>query len=102
MNKYHAKPTIVDNVRFASAREASRYKELCLLLHSGAITNLELQPRYPLRVNGVLVCHYIADFRYTDADGREHVEDAKGVRTRTYILKRKLMLACHGIHVEEV
>ena len=30
------------------------------------------------------------------------VEDAKGVRTDTYIIKRKLMLERHGIRIREV
>ena len=30
------------------------------------------------------------------------VEDAKGVRTPEYIIKRKLMLYLHGIRVREV
>jgi hypothetical protein len=30
------------------------------------------------------------------------VEDAKGVRTDEYILKRKLMLLVHGVKIREV
>jgi hypothetical protein len=29
------------------------------------------------------------------------VEDSKGVRTPVYKLKKKLMLACHGIEIRE-
>ena len=46
---------------------------------------------------------YVADFVYTDAEtGENIVEDAKGVRTKDYIIKRKLMLAVHSIKVKEV
>jgi Protein of unknown function (DUF1064) len=102
MNKYHAKPTIVDNVRFASAREASRYKELCLLRASGAISHLELQPRYDLIVNGRKIGFYKADFRYISSDGQSHIEDAKGVRTAVYALKKRIVEALYGITIEEV
>lgn len=47
------------------------------------------------------VC-YVADFVYTIAEtGENVVEDSKGVRTKDYIIKRKLMLAVHGIRIKE-
>ncbi len=46
---------------------------------------------------------YIADFVYTDNEtGQMVVEDTKGVRTKEYIIKRKLMLYIHGIRIKEV
>lgn len=39
--------------------------------------------------------------RYTDLKLLE-AADAKGVRTREYVIKRKLMLYNKGIHVREV
>lgn len=102
-SKYHAIPTEVEGIRFASRMEARRYQELRLLEGAGEIRDLEVQPRYPLRVNGRLICTYVADFRYWDVrEGRQIVEDAKGVRTSTYKIKAKLMAACHGITVREV
>uniref|UniRef100_UPI004024EFF0 DUF1064 domain-containing protein n=1 Tax=Prevotellamassilia timonensis TaxID=1852370 RepID=UPI004024EFF0 len=48
-------------------------------------------------------CRYIADFVYTDCTtGQTVVEDTKGVRTKEYIIKRKLMLHVHGIRIKEV
>lgn len=44
---------------------------------------------------------YIADFAYIQ-DGVAVVEDVKGLRTREYVLKRKMMLYFHGIRVKEV
>lgn len=69
---------------------------------AGEIKNLELQTRYPLRVNGVLVCTYVPDFEYDDVStGRHVVEDTKGTVTREYRIKRKLMKAVHGVEVLE-
>lgn len=46
-------------------------------------------------------CSYIADFVYTE-NGNTVVEDTKGMRTKDYIIKRKLMLWIHGIRIKEV
>ena len=45
---------------------------------------------------------YVADFVYKDRDGRQVVEDAKGVHTPVYRLKKRWMLAEHGIEIVEV
>lgn len=102
MNKYRAVKTEVDGVFFDSKKEAHRYTELKILERAGIISKLEMQKTYELRVNGVLICKYRADFVYLDQNGREVVEDVKGVRTRDYALKAKLMIACHGLRVVEV
>ncbi|MGD9714830.1 MAG: DUF1064 domain-containing protein [Thermomicrobiales bacterium] len=101
-SKYKAVRTTLDGITFASKREAERYATLKLLEKAGDITKLELQPRYPLVVNDQLVGNYVADFRYRDEQGNTVVEDAKGVKTPVYKLKKKLMKAIYGIEVREV
>ncbi len=102
-HKYGAIPTVVDDIRFASKKEAQRYSQLKLLLQAGEITNLELQPKYRLEVNGIHVGDYVADFRY-ERDGETIVEDVKSPATKTpvYRLKKKLMKAIHGVEITEV
>jgi len=102
MNKYRAVKTEIDGQVFDSKREAMRWSELKMLERSKIISDLKRQVPYELRVNGVLICKYIADFVYLDQQGREVVVDVKGVRTPVYRLKSKLMLACHGLRVIEV
>lgn len=103
MTKYGAKRTEVDGTWFASRREAERYKELRLLEAGGVISELELQPRFPLTVNGKKICVYVADFRYLDNEtGEVTIEDVKGVRTDVFKLKAKLLDAVHGITVREI
>ena len=46
-------------------------------------------------------CAYIADFVYTE-NGKIVVEDTKGLRTKDYIIKRKLMVRVYGIRIREV
>lgn len=95
---------------FDSAREARRYGELRLLERQGVIHDLECQVAFELipaqkDKTGKTVerkCSYIADFVYVDGVGDLHVEDAKGMRTEVYKIKRKLMLFKYGIRIEEV
>lgn len=98
--KYGAQPVIVDGLRFASKKEAARYRELKAWQDAGGIGGLELQPRYPLVVNGEKVGTYVADFRYR-RDGEAITEDVKGVKTPLYKLKAKLVKALYGIEILE-
>lgn len=100
MSKYNAIPTWVDGIKFASASEARRYRELKLLESAGEITDLELQVKYPCIVNGVKVCDYISDFDYTEG-GKRITEDVKGFKTPAYRLKKKLIFALYGITISE-
>ena len=105
--KYKARPMTIDGIRFASQREGSRYRALKLLERAGEITGLELQPVFVL-APGVLVpgekrklpaLRYVADFAYTDSDGRRVV--LKGVQTPVFRLKMHL-LALQGVAVKVV
>lgn len=119
--KYGNAKSEVDGEIFDSRKEARRYIELQWLLKAGTITDLHRQVRFELipaqrepdtigprggRKPGKLIekeVSYIADFVYTDTEtGRRIVEDTKGVRTKEYIIKRKLMLYVHGIRIREV
>ena len=97
---------------FDSQREARRYDELYLLLKAGQIKDLRLQQTFTLQesyvtaegemVRGIV---YKADFVYWMDFGGEWtriVEDAKGVQTDGYKLKKKLMHEKLGITVQEV
>ena len=120
---YNVKTRALDGAVFDSYKEARRWDELLLLQRAGKITDLQRQVRYELipaqyqtyerygkkgqrlkdgvRLLEKSVC-YVADFVYTIAEtGENIVEDSKGVRTKDYIIKRKLMLAVHGIRIKE-
>lgn len=106
-HKYRAEPTIVDNIRFDSRKEANRYLELKLLEYVGSIRDLTLQPRYDLiACNGEICGTFRADFKYFDlAKQREEVEDVKGgpaTRTEAYRLRKRFAEACHGIRITEI
>lgn len=101
-NKFRNEPKTVDGIRFASKLEANRYLQLKMMKAGGLITDFIIQQTYYLEVNGIHICRYIADFEITWADGRVTVEDTKGVETPEFKLKKKLMLAIHGIEIELV
>ena len=101
--KYGNKKTVVNGIKFDSKWEAERYLYIKSLERAGRVKDLELQVRFNLIVNDQKICAYIADFRYKrkDKDGEWHeiVEDAKGVETPEFKLKKKLMKACLGIDI---
>lgn len=103
MTKYNNKKTVVDGIKFDSKAEAARYVELKGMEEGGYITKLSRQVPFLLipKQCGERSVKYIADFVYF-VDGRQVVEDVKGVRTPVYNLKRKLMLQVHGIKIKEV
>lgn len=120
MRKYGSKKVIFDGISFDSKKEAHRYCELKLLLRAGKISNLELQKPFELipaqrepstmtktgkeKLGRVIEqsVKYIADFVYIDDSGKTVVEDTKGVKTKDYIIKRKLMLYVYGIRIKEI
>jgi hypothetical protein len=104
--KFGSKPKrCSENVWHQSTLEARRCTELHLMQKGGLIRELEAHPqhRYRLECNGVHICDYLADFVYVDTEtGAIVAEDTKGFRTREFIIKSRLMLACHQIQVVEI
>lgn len=122
MNKYHN----VKTRGYDSRKEAERARVLHLLERAGKIHDLREQVPYELipkqtemgtRIvtrRGKTVMQtvervverpvsYVADFVYYDPITEETVvEDAKGVRTKEYVIKRKLLLWIYGIRIKEV
>jgi len=47
------------------------------------------------------ICNYIADFVYKDREGNLVVEDPKGARTQLYRIKKRLMISCHNVEIQE-
>ncbi len=102
-NKYRNRKTMRGGILFDSKKEADRFTELQILERGGLISNLELQPKFAIVINGVKVCDYVGDFQYMRT-GEKIIEDVKSEMTRklpVYRLKFKLMKACHGITILE-
>lgn len=121
-SKYNARKVAVDGIAFDSVREARRYKDLKLMQQAGKISDLRLQVPFELvpaqyELSGEVYTKgkhkgqlkrgkciekaviYRADFVYTE-NGRQIVEDAKGMPTKDYIIKRKLFRQLYGDQYE--
>ena len=101
----------LDGERFDSRREMRRWAILNMMLKSKPpeISDLRRQVKIALigRDGPILTptgkqMHYVADFVYRDErTGAEVVEDAKGHKTDTYVMKRAI-LAAQGVQIVEV
>ena len=118
-SKYHSRKVVTEDGVFDSRKEYKRWLELKTLERAGKIQDLERQVRIELipairepdrigkrggRIKGKVIersVSYVADFKYYDPEIGYIYEDVKGVRTKDYILKRKILLWRHGIKVRE-
>lgn len=117
-SKYGNRKVVRDGIKFDSEREEARFGELKVLHAMGKIRDLWLQVNFTL-VEGYKTIEgkrikpmvYRADFTYEratepDCNGTVHwlreVEDAKGAKTKDYLLKKKLMQDKFGITIREV
>ena len=108
-NKFGAKPTEVNGIRFDSKHEAKRYGELLVLEREGKIRDLEVQVPIklqgrdgPLKTRTGRPMRLTLDFSYVDTEtGLTVYEDAKGKPTRDYEV-RKAVAEAMGIEVTEV
>lgn len=96
----------MDGITFDSRKEADRYLVLKGMEEDGTIEDLRRQVRYELvpafDVDGrhYRPVYYVADFVYVE-DGKEVVEDVKGMITDVYRLKSKLFARRYGKVIKE-
>lgn len=106
-NKYHNKKAIYDGIKFDSVKEKNRYIGLKQLERLGVIQNLqrqvkyELQPSFKLNGKTIRSITYIADFVYIQ-DNKEIIEDVKGMRTKEYLLKKKMFEYKYQKEIKEI
>ncbi len=97
-----------ETIAIDSGREAKRWSTLVTMQKAGLIKDLERQVTYAFGTGDDVVRYvdskrrmlYKADFRYVE-DGALVVEDAKGMKTREYLIKKALMWHFHKIKVRE-
>lgn len=106
MSKYNNKKVAIDGINFDSQKEAARYAVLRLLERGKAISDLRLQVAFVLapaiNLNGRKKpsLRYIADFVYME-NGKQVIEDVKGMLTEVYKVKRHLMIV-NGYEIREI
>jgi predicted Zn-ribbon and HTH transcriptional regulator len=117
--KYHNKKTVIDGITFDSQAEARYYLQLKALKQAGEVAVIECHPLFTLlptywkccgivrgslelkkggkcpdcgkKVPATRAITYSADFRVTYADGRVEVVDVKGMETRAFQMRKKLL-----------
>jgi hypothetical protein len=115
-SKYGNRWTVVDGIKFQSAKEAQRWGELKLLALAGEIHTIDRQ--YPFRYwnsdNKDVIFTYDIDFRYYSIPRRQWVhEDVKAIDKKTgktpmtaayrmFRLKKALIEDRYGFKIEEV
>ena len=111
MNKYSAKKMCYKGETFDSKAEFRRWQELKLMERAGEIRDLRRQVKHELipaqydssRKLLERAITYTSDFEYIDNRTKGFVvEDVKGMKTKDYIIKRKLMLYIYKIKIREV
>ncbi len=97
-HKFNAVKTVRDDITFHSKKEAKRYDELVLLKASGEV--LFFLRQVPFHMPGKV--KYLCDFMVFWADDTVTVEDVKGMKTATYIMKKKMVEALYPIKITEI
>ena len=108
-SKYRNEKVYLDGIKFDSNRECQRYIELKTMQKAGLIKDLELQKRFVLQEGYVMQgkkirpITYVADFVYFDIENQKTVvEDAKGMRTDVYKMKKKMFEYRYQIPIIEI
>jgi|TARA_Y100000310_G_C20704007_1_gene833003 hypothetical protein len=103
-SKYKNKKTKYQGILYDSMLEAKVAKYLNMLKSARnmkeEVVAYERQVKFPVHVNGHLICTLILDFMLGFADGRTEYWDAKGIQTPVFRLKKKLVEAFYGIKIK--
>lgn len=99
MSKYHNRKVTIDGFTFHSQKEGDYYCEVKLRFNAGDILGFELQPEFILQeafTDSMGKKHraikYKADFRILHSVYEQEIVDVKGMKTKEYMIKKKLFL----------
>lgn len=97
-HKFKAKPTEVDDIKFASRKEAKYYTELKLRQRNGEV--LFFLRQVPVHLPGTT--KYVVDFLVFLADGSVEFVDVKGMETDMFKLKKRQVEALYPFEIKIV
>jgi len=97
-HKFGAQAIEHDGYKFPSKKEGRYYEELKLRIKAKEVIFFLRQ--VPFHLPGGVI--YRVDFQEFHADGTVHFVDAKGMRTKEYISKKKITEALYPVRIEEV
>jgi len=96
-HKFNAKPTTINGIRFDSKKEAKYYIEL--LIRRDQLKEIVFFLRQvPFHLPGNV--KYVVDFQEFHADGTVHFIDVKGMKTKDFIMKKKMVEDLYPVDIE--
>ena len=104
-NKYNVSPKeerMMGEKIYDSKLERDYAKHLLLLVAAKEVHHFIEQIPFEIVVNKIKICKYVLDFKITYTSDKIEYIDCKGFLTPNYRLKKKLMLAIHGIQIKEI
>jgi hypothetical protein len=100
----------IDGHTFDSKKEAEFYGQLKIKKNAGLIKDFQMQVRYDIIVNSIMIGKYFLDFLVENNDGSIEYIDIKGkdsktnkfIKTGVFALKKRLVEAIYGINISMV
>ena len=94
-SKFNNVPTRHNGTSYDSRLEARYAAHLDILKRGGEIQDWTLKRTFRLDVNGKHVCKFTPDFFVIGKHGREEIHETKGIATRDFMIRWKLMQALY-------
>ena len=97
-HKYNAVKTECDGIKFDSKKEAQYYRDLKLRKAVGEV--IQYLRQVPFHLPGGV--RYVVDFMEFHSDGTVHFVDVKGMQTKDFIMKKKMVESLYAPIIIEV
>lgn len=109
-SKFNNVKVDIDGHTFDSKKEAEFYGQLKIKKNAGLIKDFQMQVRYDIIVNSIMIGKYFLDFLVENNDGSIEYIDIKGkdsktnkfIKTGVFALKKRLVEAIYGINISMV
>jgi len=109
-SKFNNVKVDIDGHNFDSKKEAEFYGQLKIKKNAGLIKDFQMQVRYDIIVNSIMIGKYFLDFLIENNDGSIEYIDIKGkdsktnkfIKTGVFALKKRLVEAIYGINISMV
>jgi hypothetical protein len=87
-----------DGIKFDSKKEARYYDQLKLRVKSGEV--LFFLRQVPLHLPGGV--RYVVDFQEFHSDGTVRFVEVKGMQTKDFVMKKKMVESIYPVEIEVV
>lgn len=97
-HKFNAVRTEIDGIKFDSKAESKYYSNLKIKVQAGIVIFFLRQ--VPFHLPGGVT--YRVDFQEFHSDGSVHFVDVKGMETKDFIMKKKIVEDLYPVKIEVV